>query len=132
MKIKIARIALAFLLINIVNTPISSASTLNSLVISFSNGTDNTWISKKLVCSPVGGSIKNSKSICGKLIKLSNPFPKANADEVCAELYMGPEKAVVKGIWKGKNVNLTFDKTNSCTNSRWQALSFLFNKSNFN
>ena len=53
-------------------------------------------------------------------------FPVPGPQQACLDVFSGPEVAVVTGTFKGRSVNATFKRTDSCQTARWQALAPLF------
>lgn len=53
-------------------------------------------------------------------------FPVPGPQQACLDVFSGPEVAVVTGTFRGRAVNATFKRTDSCQTARWQALAPLF------
>ncbi|MCQ9164637.1 serine protease inhibitor [Arthrobacter sp. STN4] len=53
-------------------------------------------------------------------------FPVPGPPRMCSDVYSGPQVAVVRGVFKGRDVRSTFKRTDSCETARWQALAPLF------
>lgn len=82
-----------------------------------------TWT---LTCDPVGGDHPKAEQACASLGKAEEPFKPVPADQMCTEIYGGPEIATVKGTWRGEPVDTTFTRKNGCELNRWAKLAPLF------
>lgn len=82
---------------------------------------DSVWT---LRCDPAAGSLARPARACARLeaggAKLFAPLPK---NIVCTEIYGGPQRARIVGTVEGKNVWVTFTRTNGCNIDRWQRVS---------
>jgi hypothetical protein len=78
-----------------------------------------------LNCDPPGGTHRDPAEACGKLAALDNPFAAPPKDEVCTELYGGPEEAEISGTYRGQPVSYKLARTNGCEIGRYEKLSFL-------
>ena len=105
--------------------PPSSAATKNSLTIIYQESPESKAQKWTLKCQPTAGSMKTAKIACRKLLKISNPFAKADPNQMCSEIYESAEVATVKGTWNGKKVSASFAKNNGCEITRWNTLKFL-------
>jgi Subtilisin inhibitor-like len=92
------------------------------LTVTLDDGTGvrSTWT---LTCQPPGGDHPNPAKACGVLgangEKAFRPTP---PDVACSQVYGGPQKALVRGTWRGKAVNAQFDLENGCEVARWNLL----------
>ena len=43
------------------------------------------------------------------------------ADQMCTQIYGGPETATVRGTWQGERVDASFSRQNGCEIARWDA-----------
>ncbi|CAB4824170.1 unannotated protein [freshwater metagenome] len=109
----------------VATAPTSFASAKNSLKVTYQETPESKIQKWTLKCQPTSGTMKNSKPACRNLLKISNPFAKADPNQMCSEIYESAEVATVKGTWNGKKVSARFAKTNSCEITRWNALKFL-------
>ncbi len=80
-----------------------------------------------LDCNPDAGTYRNHSRLCAKFNKAfaAKRF-ELREGEMCSMMFYGPETATINGRWKGEEVNLSFSRTNSCTNARWVALEKIF------
>jgi hypothetical protein len=86
-----------------------------------------TWT---LTCDPVGGTLAKANEACAALAtaatKGQDPFAPTPKDQMCTQIYGGPETATVTGTWNGKKVDATFNRKNGCEIKRWSTLGLLF------
>lgn len=74
----------------------------------------------QLSCDPVAGDHPGGQAACDALLKADLTPPPA--DQVCTEIYGGPETASIKGTVKGVAVDRAFDRANGCGISAWESL----------
>ena len=74
-----------------------------------------------LVCGPPGGDHPDPAAACRALDELDDPFAPVPDEQACTEIYGGPQTAVITGTFRGQPVDATFDRTNGCEISRWNA-----------
>lgn len=73
-----------------------------------------------LSCDPIGGTLPDSKAICGRLVApQKNPFPDARSQIGC-EPAEGDGTLHVVGTWKNNKIDQRFDQTTSCAIERWR------------
>ncbi len=78
----------------------------------------------ELQCDPPGGDHPNAEAACAALEGVQGqaalaPVP---ADQVCTEIYGGPQTATITGIYQGADVDASFSRENGCEIGRWDAL----------
>lgn len=56
---------------------------------------------------------------------LEQEFP---SDQICTEIYGGPETAEISGIIAGKSVNTSLSRNNGCNIKHWDDLAVLLNE----
>ena len=78
-----------------------------------------------LSCDPSGGTHQSPAAACEQLYALDEPFAPPPADEMCTELYGGPEEALITGTYRGEPVSYKLARTNGCEIDRYEKLSFL-------
>jgi hypothetical protein len=88
-------------------------------------------ITRTLTCDPPGGTVPNPAAVCAQLDKVAaakggDPFAPTPKDEMCTQIFGGPQTATIKGIWKGRKVDTTFGRKNGCEIKRWNDLAALF------
>jgi subtilisin inhibitor-like len=85
--------------------------------------TDGTFA---LACHPAGGRHPQPAAACAAVTRASrgarDPFAPVPGDAVCTMIYGGPATARVTGTWHGRPVAASFDRSNGCELSRWDAL----------
>ncbi|MCO5998576.1 SSI family serine proteinase inhibitor [Actinoallomurus rhizosphaericola] len=83
-----------------------------------------------LTCDPVGGSLPAAEQACTVLAaaaaKGEDPFAPTPKDQMCTQIYGGPQTATVTGTWNGKKIDATFNRRNGCEIKRWGNLASLF------
>jgi hypothetical protein len=79
-----------------------------------------------LRCQPVGGTLPRAAAACARLaaggVGLFAPTPK---EQVCIEIYGGPQRAIVKGTVAGRRIWVSLRRRDGCEVERWRKLSFL-------
>ena len=93
-----------------------------SLTITVTEGPDaqpQTWT---LTCDPVGGTHPDAAAACAALAAVEDPFKPVDKNMACTEIYGGPQTATVEGTYRGTAVNASFNRTNGCEISRWDAI----------
>jgi hypothetical protein len=93
------------------------------------SATATTW---KLTCDPVGGDHPDAQAACAALAgakkQSKDPFAPTATDQMCTQIYGGPQVATVKGTWQGKAVDATFTRKNGCEIQRWSDLGKVLGK----
>jgi hypothetical protein len=79
-----------------------------------------------LTCAPVGGTLPHRLAACRKLNVLKAPFAPTREDQVCTQIYGGPEEALVTGRFRGRLVRASFSRKDGCEIGRWAQVAFLF------
>ena len=81
----------------------------------------------ELKCDPPGGDHPQAAEACDALdaagAGVFEPVPK---DQMCTQIYGGPQTATVKGTYKGDRVDAEFQRTNGCEVARWDKLGTTF------
>lgn len=103
----------------------SASSAATELTISVqprgASGPTRTWT---LRCDPPGGSLPGASRACELLSAAAlRPLP---PDTICTQIYGGPQKARVRGSFRGRPVDSRFSRTNGCEIHRWDQLRYLF------
>jgi Subtilisin inhibitor-like len=99
------------------------AATALSIAVTPATGPTHHWT---LRCDPLGGTLPHRAGACRKLDALRDPFAETPRDTVCADVFSGPERAVVRGRFEGRPVSTTFSRRDSCETARWSRVRFLF------
>jgi hypothetical protein len=83
-----------------------------------------------LRCEPAGGTLPRAAAACARLaaggIALFAPPPK---EQVCIEIYGGPQRAIVKGTVAGRRIWVSVRRRDGCEVERWRKLAFLLPRS---
>ena len=85
-------------------------------------GTPTRWT---LRCDPPGGTLPRRADACAKLDRLQSPFAPTPKGMACAEIYGGPQQALITGTHAGRRVWATLAARNGCEIARWSRLKFL-------
>lgn len=81
-----------------------------------------------LTCSgtDVGGTLATASEACSQLAEVgAEALAPPPADQMCTEIYGGPQTATVTGTFAGGAVEASLARTNGCEIARWDALSAL-------
>ncbi|MFF4399944.1 SSI family serine proteinase inhibitor [Streptomyces sp. NPDC001480] len=80
----------------------------------------------QLSCHPGAGSHPDVSGACRTLDRNSrwgrDTFAPVAPGQMCTMLYGGPATAHVTGIWAGRPVDATYDRSNGCEVERWDRL----------
>ena len=101
--------------------PVAAASSSTVLTITYRDDPGQQSATRwTLRCGPVGGSHPRRVAACRELAKLGwqafKPLPK---DTACAELYGGPQLAVVRGRIDGRAIWVKLTRVDGCQIERW-------------
>lgn len=107
--------------------PAAGAAPTTQLTITYwasgqGTGTSLRWT---LQCGPAGGSLPRPATACAKLAETRAPFAPPRSDQVCTEIYGGPQVAIVAGRYEGRRVWVKLQRRNGCEIARFQRLRFL-------
>ncbi len=84
------------------------------------SGTTTTW---RLTCDPSGGTHPKPEEACAALAAHgAAALPAVPKDQVCTQVYGGPQTASVTGTWQGRPVRSAFVRSNGCEIGRWELL----------
>jgi hypothetical protein len=82
--------------------------------------TEETWT---LTCDPPVGTHPDPDAACARLDEVGpEAFEQRLDDRACAEIYGGPQEAVVTGTVDGEPVSATFHRRNGCEIEDWDRL----------
>jgi hypothetical protein len=78
-----------------------------------------------LRCDPAGGTLPDPAAACARIA--SSPGVAAllappSGDEVCTQIYGGPDRALVRGTLAGRPVDLAFTRRNGCEIGRYDRI----------
>jgi hypothetical protein len=82
-----------------------------------------TW---SLGCGPAVGTLPRPARACRLLRALRDPFAPLPPDEVCTQIYGGPQVALVRGTYLGLRIWRYFKRNDGCQIARWNRVMFLF------
>ncbi|MFC7731214.1 SSI family serine proteinase inhibitor [Actinomadura keratinilytica] len=72
-----------------------------------------------MTCDPAGGDHPDAAKACAALNKAQDPFKPVSPQQICTEIYGGPQEAKVKGTWRGQQIDAGFTRKNGCELHRW-------------
>ncbi|GAA1911265.1 SSI family serine proteinase inhibitor [Streptantibioticus ferralitis] len=93
----------------------------DQLTITYADGSGPT-VTSTLSCHPAGGTHRNARAACDRLDALDGPLGPVPHDQMCTELYGGPQTARITGTWRGRHVEDTYTRTDGCQAARWQRM----------
>lgn len=107
--------------------PAAGAAATTQLTITYwaggqGTGTPQRWT---LRCGPAGGTLPRPAAACAKLAETRAPFAPPRSDQVCTEIYGGPQVAIVAGRYEGRRVWVKLQRRDGCEIARFQRLRFL-------
>jgi hypothetical protein len=83
-------------------------------------GSVTTW---HLTCDPPGGDHPDAEGACAALARNgAHALPEVPPNQMCTQIYGGPQTARITGTWDGKAVDASLKRTNGCETARWNAL----------
>ena len=107
--------------------PSSLAGTVDLRVTVWPKGKNGglavTW---SLGCGPAVGTLPRPARACRLLRALRDPFAPVPPDEICTQIYGGPQVALVRGTFLGRRIWTYFKRNDGCQLARWQRVTFLF------
>jgi hypothetical protein len=89
------------------------------VVVDDGTGATTSWT---VTCDPVGGSHPDPERACAAVENHRSALDPVPKDKMCAQVYGGPEKATVTGVWAGEQVFASLSRINACETARWDAL----------
>jgi hypothetical protein len=72
-----------------------------------------------LRCDPPGGDHPDPEAACALLHSGTDPFAPVPPGTISAQIFGGPERATVTGVWRGRPVNARFSRHNAAEMARW-------------
>ena len=76
----------------------------------------------RLSCDPARGTVPDPARACKALAALAHPFAPVLPGTVCAQIALGPQEAVVRGVVRGRRVWARLRLRDSCEIERWRRL----------
>ncbi|MCB0917695.1 MAG: hypothetical protein KDC39_03910 [Actinobacteria bacterium] len=103
-------------------SPTPTSGTELTVTVDTHEGRVDTWT---VSCDPDEGNHPDPAAACNFLRTAAqwnhDPFAPVPADQVCGQIYGGPQTATVTGTWDGNPVDAQFNLTNSCEIGRWSS-----------
>jgi hypothetical protein len=65
---------------------------------------------------------------CAALARVARPFAPIPPEMACIELYGGPQRALVRGTFRGRRIWTRFARRDGCEIGRWNRHAFLFDR----
>jgi hypothetical protein len=65
---------------------------------------------------------------CAALARVARPFAPIPPEMACAQIYGGPQRALVRGTYNGRRIWARFNRTDGCQIARWNRHRFLFDR----
>jgi hypothetical protein len=107
-------------------TAASSDARQTSLTIVIDPGDGGQSEEWTLACDPAGGTHPDPEAACAALAGVEvEAFMPVAADQMCTQIYGGPETATVRGTWRADRVDASFSRQNGCEIARWDAVAGL-------
>ncbi|HEV7213174.1 MAG TPA: SSI family serine proteinase inhibitor [Blastococcus sp.] len=101
----------------------SSSAAQNDLLVEIHRGGGAATESYRLACGDtVTGNHPDGAAACAHLAAMKAPFAPIPADEMCSQIYSGPQTAHVTGTWKGRPVDLSLSRVDGCRTAQWNSL----------
>ncbi len=86
-------------------------------------------VTRTLTCDPAGGNVPRAEAACAALAKVAiakpDPFAPTPKGQMCTQIYGGPQVATVKGTYKGRDIDASFNRKNGCEVKRWTDITAL-------
>ena len=76
-----------------------------------------------LACAPARGTVPHPGKACLALSRLSAPFAPVPKDEICTQIALGPQEAIVSGTIAGNHVYAHLRLNDGCEIDRWRRVS---------
>lgn len=94
-----------------------------SLTVTVDPGEGGSTEEWTLTCDPPAGTHPDPEAACATLDHLDpsvmEPVP---PDQMCTQIYGGPQTATVSGTWNGEPLVAEFSRQNGCEIDRWDAV----------
>lgn len=123
MRAILATGAIAVVLTGCGGAPAPAPDAGGTLVVTYRADPAEPTTRRTLTCPARGGGDVRA---CDRLAALHAPFAPPAPDEVCTQIYGGPQVLRVTGRWQGQAVDATFRRTNGCEITRYDAVAPVF------
>jgi hypothetical protein len=97
------------------------AAALTSLVITVWPGAGDDSYTRTLRCP-------SASPDCRALARVEDPFRPIPETAICTANYGGPQRALVRGTFRGRRIWTRFARRNGCEIARWDRHKFLFDR----
>jgi len=95
----------------------------DDLLVEIHRGGSSPLESYRLICgTTVSGNHPAGAAACAHLNRLAHPFAPIPADQVCSQIYGGPQTAHITGRWRGTPVDLRLSRVDGCRVEQWNSL----------
>jgi hypothetical protein len=95
----------------------------NDLLVEIHRDGSTPTESYRLTCgSSASGNHPAGPAACAHLLALAHPFAPIRADQMCSQIYGGPQTAHITGRWKGAAVDLRVSRVDGCRVEQWNSL----------
>lgn len=102
----------------------SDATALTITVVADEGADPKTY---ELECDPAGGDHPQPTDACKALDAVgAEVFEPVAKDQMCTDIYGGPQTATVTGTYEGDDIDTEFNRTNGCEIDRWEQLGTTF------
>ncbi|HEU5362291.1 MAG TPA: hypothetical protein VFU56_03065 [Gaiellaceae bacterium] len=89
----------------------------------YPHGRSNPFVHRyELRCGPAGGNLPRPIRACQSLTSLPHPFAPVPRGQICAQIALGPQEAIVTGLVGGRHVWARLRLRDSCQIARWRRL----------
>jgi len=104
-------------------TPAPASSPPSELMVAIHRGGSSPTESYRLGCgTTVPGNHPAGAAACAHLARLAHPFAALPTDQMCSQIYGGPQTAHVTGRWRGSPVDLRLSRVDGCRVEQWNSL----------
>lgn len=124
---RVVRVVLVLLVLLAV--PASAASGASSsgktrlAILEYPHGREGGPVRRyRLRCVPAAGTVPQPGRACSVLASLRQPFAPVPRGEICSQLALGPQEALVTGTVNGRRVYARLRLRDSCEIERWRRL----------
>ena len=73
-----------------------------------------------LRCLPAAGTVPRPRRACSVLAGLPHPFAPVRPGEICSQIALGPQEAIVTGTLRGRRVYARLRLRDGCEIERWR------------
>lgn len=92
------------------------------LIVRVDPGEGKQAVEWELTCGPSGGTHPAPEAACAALAHADDPFSPVPEDQICTQIYGGPQTATIDGVWRGQRVHATYSRADGCQIHRWESI----------